>query len=171
MNITETVSVEESTLGAAVIGTFKTPKNRHVGRSAGAGLVDQSPKVKDSNPWAELLSKRRGYEFSICVLARIIAMFRQYGSKPEDGYEEEPLANKALVLIFQRKSQNFFATAEKRRSNLAYTTHEETGIILLQGRRYLDDESNPSIFRQEQGRHVILPVQMASYCVPLLTPH
>ena len=53
-----------------------------------------------------------------------------------------------------------------------YTLHEERDIILLQAKRHLDDDdSNPSIFRREQRRHVILPIQMASYCVPLLTPH
>ena len=72
--------MEEVTLGAAVIVTFKNPKRRHVKRSARAGLVDRRPKAEDSNPWVELLSKRRGYEFSIKVMTRIIAMFHRHGS-------------------------------------------------------------------------------------------
>ena len=55
---------------------------------------------------------------------------------PEDGHDQEPLPNKALMLLFQAEHKNYFRAAEQRRASTSFQLVEERGIILLQGRKY-----------------------------------
>ena len=85
----------------SALSTFKTPKQRHVGKSARSGVADRRPMPPDSNPWKMLLDARRGYTYAVRVLDKILGLFRRAGSQPEEGSSAEPLSNRALVLLFQ----------------------------------------------------------------------
>ena len=153
------------------MSTFKTPRQRNVGKSARSGLVNRQPPMPDSNPWRTLLKKRRGYHFAVKVLHRCISLFWKKGSKDVfAGDQTLPVQNQALVLLFRGEQENVYRAAETRRGCPAYTIKEEQGVIFQQGRK-LDPGSDvsPSVAKQDQ--HVILVSQVSSFCVPVLSPN
>ena len=125
------------TLGGAALG-FKNlvVKPRRVTKKPRTDIQDRRPLAKDSNVWATLIKKRREFTIAQNVLTRLLELFRNRGSKPEDGHDHEALSAKALVLLFQAERQNRFQAAEKPRSSMLFKIVEDRDIILLQGRKY-----------------------------------
>ena len=111
--------------------------------------------------------------FAQNVLTRLLELFRNLGSKPEDSYDQEALSAKALVLLFQAERENSFQAAEKIRSSISFKIVEDQNIILLQGRKYdPGPNENPSVLRMEEpklGVSVQGPESHA-YSVPLVNP-
>ena len=155
----------------SALSTFKTPKQRHVGKSARYGVADLRPTPPDSNPWKMLLDARRGYEYAVGVLARVLGVFRWAGSQPEEGSNAEPLSNRALVLLFKGKHENSYRVAKGRMGTPAFRITEDRGILLLSGRHYdRGPDKGPSVIRPDRPDLMMLPLQLSSYCAPLLNP-
>ena len=71
-------------LAAAAIGTFKSGgiRAKRATRGACAHLTNTRPPWTDANPWSPLLKARRGLQFSVQVIERLLALFRAKGSTP-----------------------------------------------------------------------------------------
>ena len=88
-------------------------KPRRVTKKPRTDIQDSRPPPEDSNVWATLIKKRRGFTFAQNVLTKLLDLFRNHGSKPKGGYNHEVLSAKALVQLFQAEHENSFQAAEK----------------------------------------------------------
>ena len=162
-------------LAAAAIGTFKSGGTRakRATRGARAHLTNTPSPWTDANPWSQLLKARRGLQFSVRVLTKILQMFRSKGSTPLEGSPGEALTARALVLLFQGEQENAFEACDRQRaggSSSVYDLVEHRSIVTLQGRRFDPGSAeDPSIVRMDLPA-VLPPVQYAQYVVPVLSP-
>ena len=115
--LTKSVSTPEPTvLSFAALSSFKMSKKRRIALSARSGLKDNRPKNPDSNIWAGLLRRRRGYAYRARVLSRILALFRRRGSSsyegPTDGANVQcsGLYQKGLWALFAAERENSYYT-------------------------------------------------------------
>ena len=128
-------------LAAAAIGTFKSGGTRakRATRGARAHLTNTRPPWTDANPWSQLLKARRGLQFSVQGIERLLALFRAKGSTPVEGNLKEPLTARALVVLFQGEYANAYEASDRQRaggSSSVYDLVEHRGIVTLQERRF-----------------------------------
>jgi hypothetical protein len=89
-------------LAAAAITNFKPGGSRAKRSTQGARtnlVVPPGPAWVDTNPWAPLLRARRGLQFSVRVVKRLLALFRANNSDPVEGDIQEPLTARAMIQI------------------------------------------------------------------------
>jgi len=166
-------------LAAAAITNFKPGGSRAKRSTQGARthlVAPPGPVGLDTNPWAPLLKSRRGLNFSVRVLERLLALFRARGSVPVEGCGEEPLTARALVLLFQGEYENSYLAAGRQRAGGSSSVFQLVGnqttrnIVTIQGRAYdPGPDHDPSVARIPRP-HLLPLVQANQYVVPVLNP-
>ena len=168
---------EVSVLSSAALSSFKVSKQRRQALSARSGLADRRPPPEDENLWRTVIASRRGYTYTVRVLARIIGLLRKgtkrlpAGSVSHSGPANLSAHQKALWTIFAEERANSFRAIETRRGTPSFQVEEVNNILFLCGRKMASDPNSTQASIHKQDSHFLMKdMQESRYMVPILSP-